>query len=697
MEYDGSGSSGNEERRNTRHTRQQIEKLEAYFKECPHPDEARRHMLGKELNMEPDQIKFWFQNKRTQSKAQDERSANILLRGENDRLQTANAAILEALKNVVCPPCGGPPLGKEERERSVQKLRLENIRLKKLREQLTKTLSKSKLKGPTMVDSLASAHRQQIFDTCFSYEANQNILVYRPNSSGPVTSQTVQPEYHIDITQVPEIAASAIEELKRLFSIEEIFWVESSIDGAYMIDRESYENFFHAIRHIKSSSARVESSKEFAVVPIEATNLIEMFLDSEKWKDLFPTIVTAAKTIPMLESDVPIKENCNVVQVIWEKMHILSPLVPPREFVIVRCCQEIEKGLWIIADVTISVNINKDPFSAPCYKRPSGCLIGALPNGQSKVMWIEHVEVDDKSITNHTYREVLFGRSGYGAKRWIATLERMCERMALSSVLTIPSTDWSEDTMIARGRRKVMKLGERVLNLYNEMLTMSGKVEFPQGLNGGIRVSMRMNREEGQPPGYVISAATSISVSLAPMQVFNILTDNDTRHQWDILCHNHPVYEIASFSTGSNEANRVSILKPTLGVDMGSLTMAQNSDKDAMYMIQDCYMDALGGMIVYAPLDRNTLELAVADHIDPFMIPVLPSGFLISNDGRRSTVATDAEDGGGGSLITVVFQILVAGPKSPRPSEKSVDAVSTLISDTVQKVRALLHNNPPHV
>lgn len=61
-------------------------------------------------------------------------------------------------------------------------------------------------------------------------------------------------------------------------------------------------------------------------------------------------------------------------------------------------------------------------------------------------MWIEHVEVDDKSITHEMYRELLSGRSGYGAKRWIATLERMCERMVLSSILTIPPTDWSEGT-----------------------------------------------------------------------------------------------------------------------------------------------------------------------------------------------------------------------------------------------------------
>lgn len=34
--------------------------------------------------------------------------------------------MLEALKNVICPACGGPPFGMHERQHNLQKLRLEN-------------------------------------------------------------------------------------------------------------------------------------------------------------------------------------------------------------------------------------------------------------------------------------------------------------------------------------------------------------------------------------------------------------------------------------------------------------------------------------------------------------------------------------------------------------------------------------------
>ncbi|XP_074334783.1 homeobox-leucine zipper protein HDG11-like [Apium graveolens] len=99
-----SGEDGTESPRRACHyqrlTNQQIERLEGAINECPHPDEKMRMQLCKELRLSPLQIKFWFQNRRTQLKAQQEKADNSVLRAENDMLRSENIAIMEALKNA---------------------------------------------------------------------------------------------------------------------------------------------------------------------------------------------------------------------------------------------------------------------------------------------------------------------------------------------------------------------------------------------------------------------------------------------------------------------------------------------------------------------------------------------------------------------------------------------------------------------
>lgn len=41
------------------------------FKECPHPDDKQRQKLSLDLGLKPRQVKFWFQNRRTQMKVME--------------------------------------------------------------------------------------------------------------------------------------------------------------------------------------------------------------------------------------------------------------------------------------------------------------------------------------------------------------------------------------------------------------------------------------------------------------------------------------------------------------------------------------------------------------------------------------------------------------------------------------------------
>ncbi|GMY10334.1 homeobox-leucine zipper protein REVOLUTA [Fagus crenata] len=85
-----------------RYTAEQVEALERVYTECPKPSSLRRQQLIRECpilsNIEPKQIKVWFQNRRCREKQRKEASRlqtvnrkltamNKLLMEENDRLQ----------------------------------------------------------------------------------------------------------------------------------------------------------------------------------------------------------------------------------------------------------------------------------------------------------------------------------------------------------------------------------------------------------------------------------------------------------------------------------------------------------------------------------------------------------------------------------------------------------------------------------
>nr|AIV98135.1 class III HD-Zip protein HDZ2 [Cunninghamia lanceolata] len=96
------GKSSMDTSKYVRYTSEQVEALERVYSECPKPSSLRRQQLIRECpilaNIEPKQIKVWFQNRRCREKQRKEASRlqtvnrkltamNKLLMEENDRLQ----------------------------------------------------------------------------------------------------------------------------------------------------------------------------------------------------------------------------------------------------------------------------------------------------------------------------------------------------------------------------------------------------------------------------------------------------------------------------------------------------------------------------------------------------------------------------------------------------------------------------------
>uniref|UniRef100_A0A2N9EEN7 Homeobox domain-containing protein n=1 Tax=Fagus sylvatica TaxID=28930 RepID=A0A2N9EEN7_FAGSY len=584
-----------------RHTAHQIQQLEAFFKECPHPDENQRRQLSRELGLETKQIKFWFQNKRTQTKSQNERADNTVLRSENERIQCENLAIREALKN---------------------------------HEKVSNLLAKYIGKPISQIESLAPVLGSSLDLSAAGNSLNQGLgsstLDLDLSSSLTISNNTALPHHLKGISDMEkalmlETADSAMDELIRLLRINEPLWIKSPADGRYVLHRDSYEKIFPRANHFKNSSARVESSKDSGMVTLSGMHLVEMILDSDKWVDLFPTIVTKAKTIQVLETGM-LGNRSGSLQLMYEQMHILSPLVPPREFYFIRHCQQIELGIWVIVDV--SYDCSKENTSpSRSWRLPSGCMIQEMANGCSKVTWVEHVEVDDKTQTHRLYRDLICSSIAYGAERWVVTLKRMCERFAYSMGETTPTREVGGVISLPEGRRSIMKLSHRMVKNFCGILSMSGKLDFPQLSevnNSGVRVSVRKSTEAGQPSGMIVSAATSLWLPLPPQNVFNFFRDEKTRVQWDVLSNGNAVHEIAHIGNGAHPGNCISVIRPFIPTE------------NNMLMLQESFIDTMGSLVVYAPIDIPAINIAMSGE-DSSDIPILPSGFIISGDGRPET------------------------------------------------------------
>ncbi|KAL6970652.1 hypothetical protein U1Q18_030347 [Sarracenia purpurea var. burkii] len=120
------------------------------------------------------------------------------------------------------------------------------------------------------------------------------------------------------------------------------------------------------------------------------------------------------------------------------------------------------------------------------------------------------------------------------------------------------------------------------------------------------------------------------------------------------------------------------------------------SCENSMLVLQESSIDPLGGIVVYAPVDIKSLDMAVSG-ADSSTIPILPSGFIISGDGHPDVMAspssgTTTNPRSSGSLLTVAFQILTCNaPSSKHIDMELVASLNVLVGSTVQNIKSALN------
>ena len=75
-----------------------------------------------------------------------------------------------------------------------------------------------------------------------------------------------------------------------------------------------------------------------------------------------------------------------------------------------------------------------------------------------QVTWVEHVEIEDKTPTHRLYRDLIHRGLAFGAERWLATLQRMCERFACLMVKGTSTRDLGGGTSDRKkGQKNLLK------------------------------------------------------------------------------------------------------------------------------------------------------------------------------------------------------------------------------------------------
>nr|XP_016494822.1 PREDICTED: homeobox-leucine zipper protein HDG5-like isoform X1 [Nicotiana tabacum] len=695
-----------------RHTARQIQEMEALFKECPHPDDKQRLKLSQDLGLKPRQVKFWFQNRRTQMKAQQDRADNVILRAENDNLKNENYRLQAALRSIMCPSCGGPAMlgemGYDE-----QQLRLENARLKEEFERVCCLVSQYNGRGPMQGIGPTTPLLPPSLELDMSINFSRKFEEPMANCSTEMVSVPFIPENNSQFSGGPiileeekstamELALSSMDELVKMCQAADPLWIRATDSGKEILNVEEYSRMSPWPVGIKQNSneLRIEATRSSAVVIMNSITLVDALLDANKWIELFPSIISRAKTIQVVTSGVS-GHASGSLQLMFMEMQALTPLVPTRECYFLRYCQQnVEEGTWAIVDFPLDSLHNNFPAPFSYFKRRlSGCIIQDMPNGYSRVTWVEQAEVEENPV-NQIFNQYVSSGMAFGAQRWLGILQRQCERLAslmarnISDLGVIPSPE---------ARKSLMNLAQRMIKTFcMNISTSCGQswTALSDSLEDTVRITTRKVTEPGQPNGLILCAVSTTWIPYNHFQVFDLLRDERRRAQLDVLSNGNSLHEVAHIANGSHPGNCISLLR---------INVASNSSQSVELMLQESCTDDSGSLVVYTTVDVDAIQLAMNGE-DPSCIPLLPLGFVVTPVGQINNCGTNInpseansgaqssekrnlsiqESASGGCLLTVGLQALASTIPTAKLNLSSVTAINHHLCNTVQQITAAL-------
>ncbi|MBA0562856.1 hypothetical protein Golob_007877, partial [Gossypium lobatum] len=367
-------------------------------------------------------------------------------------------SIRDAMRNPICTNCGGPAIiGDMSFEE--QHLRIENARLKDELDRVCALAGKF-LGRPITGPPLPNSSLELGVGTNGTFGTTMATTTTLPLGHDALPTMVVpsnRPATTLDRSMFLELALAAMDELVKMAQTDEPLWIKNIEGGREMLNHDEYLRTFTPCIGLKPNGFVTEASRETGVVIINSLALVETLMDSNRWAEMFHCMIARTSTTDVISNGMGGTRN-GALQLMNAELQILSPLVPVREVSFLRFCKQHAEGVWAVVDVSIDT-IKENTTFVTCRRLPSGCVVQDMPNGYSKVIWVEHAEYDESQV-HQLYRPLLSSGVGFGAQRWVATLQRQCECLAILMSSTVPTRDHTAIT--ASGRRSMLKLAQRM-------------------------------------------------------------------------------------------------------------------------------------------------------------------------------------------------------------------------------------------
>ncbi|TYI42333.1 hypothetical protein ES332_A01G091300v1 [Gossypium tomentosum] len=392
----------------------------------------------------------------------------------------------------------------------------------------------------------------------------------------------------------------------------------------------------------------IETSRETAFVQMNPMNIVQLLMDTVR---IF--IVSRTTLLGVILENVDGSYN-GVLQVMSAEFHQRTPLIPARQCYFARYCKKHTNGTWGVVDVSLE---NLFPYPRVQFRRrPSSCVIQEVGNRGSKVTWIEHVEVDNRSL-HPLFRAIVSSGFAFSAKRWIATINRHCQWLTTSTARTAPTTD---GVLIPQeGRESLLKLAEKMTK------------NFFNNINSYVRLRYgNILMVPGKPSGNIVIFTTSIQIPVPMKVLFDFLRHERTRNKWDFLSNQRHVRELVYVNNGENPKNRVSMMQ-----------VNSSPNKIEILYLQESYTDETGSYIVYAPMDIMAMS-KILNGGNPKFVSILPSGFSIMPD-----KAPGQGDGAVGSILTLAFQSVDRLSNKEYMPQLTLKIIDAILSTTVASIK----------